>query len=301
MKSLFSLMLLAFALSCGKESFSQESQSGKIDGLVETDYFDAFCIGSVAHVFWNTSLPDTRSAVEELSKIISVDRAAIHSAPDESNRSLINLMFGYETRFSEEAISAVNYGDSGYIWKIERSVFPAMGGSTGVPPRYLSYVNADGSLIFPSRYLFSKKKVGPETQLYSVLPFAELETSSSNVNRIDGEDALRLAKEGLDSLIKKADESDVAIMTRFHDQKLVAYPIKTAITGKSETCNVWQVRFLLADDVAFELFDDSPIVVWVTSSGRISRLSLDSWNAEIAGTKDCTEADTRRVRPRGIR
>ena len=74
-------------------------------------------------------------------------------------------------------------------------------------------------------------------------------------------------------------------------KKLVAYPIKTANTGKSETCNVWQVRFLLADDVAFELFDDSPIVVWVTSSGRISRLSLDSWNAEIAGTKDCTEAD----------
>jgi hypothetical protein len=152
-------------------------------------------------------------------------------------------------------------------------------------------VNADGSLILPSRYLFSQKKVGPETRLYSVLPFVELETSSSNLNRIDGEDALRLAKEELDSLFKKADELDVAIKTRFHDQKLVAYPIKTVNTGKSETCNVWQVRFLLSDDVAFELFDDSPIVVWVTSSGRISRLSLDSWNAEIAGTKDCTEAD----------
>lgn len=292
-------MLLAIVLTCGDALFAQGLHSPQIDGLADADYFDAFCIGNVAHIFWNSSLPESGNAVTNLAKLIAVDRAAIHSAPDSSTRALIDLMFGYETRFSEESVSAVNYGDSGYIWRVERSVSPAMGGSTGCPPKYLSYVNADGSLIIPSRFLFGQKQVGPETKLYSVLSFANLESSSSTKDTIDGEDALRLAKAELDSLGTEAAELNISLKTRFHDQKLVDYPIKTTNTGKNKTCNVWQVRFLLADKASFELFDNSPIVVWVTTSGLVSKLSLESWEAKTCRTKDCTEADDRPLPDRG--
>jgi hypothetical protein len=292
-KSPIGLMLFAIVLTGGDALFGQGLHSGQIDGLADSDYFDAFCIGNVAHIFCNSSLPESGKAVTNLAKIIAVDRAAIHSAPDSSTRALIDLMFDFRTKFSEESVSAVNYGDSGYIWRVERSVSPAMGGSTGVPPKYLSYVNADGALIIPSKYLFGQKRVGPETKLYSVLSFADFENSSSTKSTIDGEEALRLAKADLDSLCKEAEELNFTLKTRFHDQKLISYPIKTLNTGKDETCNVWQVRFLVANNASFELFDSSPIIVWVTYSGKVSKLSLNSWNAEICRRKDCTEADDR--------
>ncbi len=48
----------------------------------------------------------------------------------------------------------------------------------------------------------------------------------------------------------------------------------------NQTCNVWQVPFLLADKTRFDMLDSSSIVVWVTTSEIVSKLSLDYWEAK---------------------
>lgn len=264
--------------------FSQDFASRQIDGLVDADFFDGFATGDAVYIYRTSGLPAHENAVDDLTKMLPVDRAALHGVPGRLNCELIDAMLGMKTTTSLTSIAVENFGDSGFLWKVVHNISPAHGGSTGVWPRFVRYVKPDGSLIKPEAYLCSQKLVFENTRLFSVMSFDDLSIISDEPE-IDGEDALRIARESIDKICAEALDEDIDIQTRYHDQRLVGIPIKAKNANETIHRPMWQVRFMLADHASYELFDDDPIVVWITSDGFASTLSLGEWHAKNRRTK----------------
>lgn len=261
---------------------AQESQRFSIKGLDRTEMIDGFEISGVVYIYHNSALPKADYAARDLSQLIPVDRAAIHGSPDASERALIELFYESEVEFEIESVSARRCNGSRYIWRVESSVsrsFFACGYGDN-SAKYIGYVNADGSLIEPSRYIVNHSRVGNNSLVYSTLSFAELTKQKAKEPRVDGEEALRIARAKLDAFSAEASKSDVQIKTRFHDQQRLEIPIRMKNTGDQETSAVWKVRFL----PNYIMESDDPfyncIVVWVTDGGVTSELSLNSWQAK---------------------
>lgn len=277
-------LVLIILLFSGGSLYAQSLGFSSVDGLADHDFFEAFSVGDAVYIYRNSRLPEPENAIAELSKIISVDRAAIHGAPSKSDRAIINQMMGFETELSVQSVCATDFGEGGFLWRVEHRISPAVGGTTGAWPHFVLYVNPDGSAIQPDRYLCSRRMVASDTALFSVLSFEDLSTGTGRP-AIDGEDALRIGRETIEAICSKASKQGLSIKTRFHDQRLTDVPIGTKNTGDIHYCRVWQVRFMLADGASFELFDNDPIVVWVTADGFASELSLEKWRARNRRTK----------------
>lgn len=90
----------------------------KLSGsLINPDVFDSFEIENVVFVNLVSDLPSADEAVTDLSKMISVDRAAIHAKPGPEIESLIELMLHrpHEPFLDEVCLS--KHGESGFLWK----------------------------------------------------------------------------------------------------------------------------------------------------------------------------------------
>ncbi len=281
MKSLLAIPLLVlFAPTL----YSQDLASRQIDGLFDADFFDGFATGDAVYIYRTPGLPAHENAVDDLTKMLPVDRAALHGVPGRLNDELIGAMLGMRTTTSLTSVAAENFGDSGFLWKVVNEIHPVHGGSTGVWPRFVRYVNPDGSLIEPEKYLCSRKLVSEDTELFSVISFDDLSIISDGPE-IDGEEALLIARKSIDKICTEALKQKTELRIRFHDQRLVAIPIKTKNAAETNYRAMWQVRYMLADHASYELFDNDPIVVWVTSDGFASTLSIDEWHAKNRRTK----------------
>jgi hypothetical protein len=264
--------------------FSQDLASRQLDGLLDKDYFDGFATGDVVYIYRTSGLPLREKAVEDLAKMLPVDRAALHGVPGGLNDALIDLMLGMQTTKSLASVAAENFGDSGFLWKVVYDIFPAQGGATGVWPRFVRYVKPDGSLVEPEKYLCSRKLVSEGSELFSVMSFNDLSIVSDGPE-VDGEEALLIARKSIDKLSAIASQQNIELRIRFHDQRLLEIPVKAENSGEINYRSMWQVRFMLANPVSYELFDNDPIVVWVTSDGFASTLSIGGWHAKSRRTK----------------
>ena len=261
--------------------FAQSYQSFELEGLDRSDIFDGFGISGVAYVFQTSALPLRDNAASDLLQLIPVDRAAIHGLPDESERALIDMFYESEVEFEVESVSAQKYYGSGFVWRVQCSVFPSgLGGFTGAPCKYVGYVNADGSLIEPARYLVSRSNIGNDSKVYSTLSFTDLTKPKTDKVRIDGEEALLLARKKLETFCAEAANKDINLKTRLHDQKLLEIPTRTKNSGALQTTAFWKVRFLPNYNLDSEDRVNNSIDVWVADNGVVSELSLNSWQAK---------------------
>jgi hypothetical protein len=261
--------------------FAQSYQSFELEGLDRSDIFDGFGISGVAYVFQTSALPPRDNTANDLSQMIPVNRAAIHGLPDESERALIEMFYESEVEFEVESVSAQKHYGSGFVWRVQCSVFPSgFGGLTGAPYKYIGYVNADGSLIEPVRYLVSRSDIGNDSKVYSTLSFAELTKPKTDKVRIDGEEALRLARTKLETFCAEAANKDINLKARLHDQQLLDIPTRTENSGALQTTSVWKVRFLPNYNLDSEDRVNNSINMWVVDNGVVSELSLNSWQAK---------------------
>lgn len=281
MRSLISILLIVLL---APTLFSQDLISPQMDGLFDKDVFDGFATGDAVYVYRAVKLPANEKAVKDLTKMLPVDRAALHGVPGKLQDELTDAMLGMETTTSLQSVSAESYGDLGFLWKVVYDIRPAQGGATGVWPSFIRYVKPDGSLINPETYICSRKLVAEDTPLFSVMSFDDLSIDSDSP-QIDGEEALRIARESIEKICAAALVENLKIKTRFHDQGIVKIPIKGKKPNETILRPMWQVRFMLADHASYELFDCDPIIVWITSDGFASTLSLNEWHAKNRRTK----------------
>jgi len=278
-------LAILFLLLATPTLFSQDLASRQINGLLDVDFFDAFSVGDTVYIYRTSGLPALKNAVNDLTKLITVDRAALHGVPGKIDCELMDVMLELKTRTSLHSVAAEIFGNSGFLWKVVHEIGPAHIGSTGVWPKFVSYVNPDGSLIKPEKYICSGKLVAEDTHLFSVISFDDLSMISDGPE-IDGEDALRIGRESIEKLCTEALKQNIVIRTRYHDQRLVGIPIKTKNAGETNYRQMWRVRFILADHVSYELLDSDPVVVWITTDGCASTLSINEWHAKNRRTKD---------------
>lgn len=248
---------------------------------------DAFPIGDVVFVYRRSELPSGDNAVADLSKIIPAHRAEIHGRPGPDVSSLINQMLGTPHTTHVESLSAINYGDSGYVWKVTRKLFPSFGGFSGVPFQFRSYVNPDGSLIAPERYLCDHDTVvGTEGRffgndnIFSVMSFADFEVDEKNAKHIHGDQALSLATNAIEKFVAQKPLKKHKVAYRLHDQSLLRLPVATNHDGKLAMRKVWAVNFVDAKLTGNAIHEAEPLTVWVTVDGMVSQLTFRSWKAQ---------------------
>ncbi len=267
--------LLSAFLVCLNFVGIQSNEPDVLDDVSDRDVFDGFVIGNVAYLFRDSELPGSDNAVFSLAKLIGVDRAAIHGAPDQSEQELINQSHDWEMQTSVSQLAAINFGGSGFIWKVEHEISPVRGGSTGLPPTFLAYVKGDGSVIKADRFLLSCANLHHGSRIYSILSFEDLTHKSRDTPLLDGENVLELARAAVNSFCTEALKDKLAVQFRFHDQTLLQIPVRVRNTGEIVSYDIWRVQFTISEDTT----RSTPIALWVTKDGLVSNLSLDSWDA----------------------
>ncbi len=139
----------------------------------------------------------TKKRLNDLTKMLPVDRCCTSWRTWETPRRINGCHAGMEMTTSLQSVSAESFGDLGFLWKVVYDIRPAQGGATGVWPRFIRYVKPDGSLINPEHNICSRKLVAEDIPLFSVMSFDDLSIDSDSP-QIDGEEALRIARESIE-------------------------------------------------------------------------------------------------------
>ncbi len=101
-----------------------------------------------------------------------------------------------------------------------------MGGSSGPGINYRSYVRPDGSRLYPSLFLVRRRAVTQYQAMYSVMSIEDaLDTDTTK--KVDGEDALQIAKSALAKFQGEQLAEFLDLKVRFHDQSLLNFKVSS--------------------------------------------------------------------------
>lgn len=274
---------LILAILLQTASFAQMAVSSSKIALLQTDdLFDAYSLGQIVYVYRESSFPTLESAVTDLEKLISVDRAAEHGKPDTLMlQQLESRLMGIELSPRLDEAAAMNRGDCGFLWKLCWTLFPAKQNLGGKPWICRTYVGPDGSDIKPELALcdeisFSKGKHGSNC-LVSSLPFTRLSKRVDAKQAIHGEDVLTRAQAELKSAVESIDLEQRPSL-RFRDQELIKVPFEQLHTGHIENREVWAVHFVPAELQGKDILNADPFTVWVTIDGQVGKLTWNGWS-----------------------
>lgn len=267
---------------CGAQSY----YAPRIDSLSEKDVLDAFAIGNVVFFYRYSQLPSNDKAVSDLSKVISVHRAKLHGRPDRDVCSLVDRMLGHPHQLTVKKLSAIDHGDSGFVWKITWEIQPKHGGSSGIPFEFRSYVNPDGSVMMPERFLCDHVPVpGTDQNIFSILSFSDFQTDEENGEKVHGDRVLSLATNSVRSLEMEKPLMEQKVGFRFRGQSVMQLPVGMKHDGKPIIRRVWAVTFVDAKSTGNAIHEAEPLTVWVTEDGIVSQLTFGKWQARSRRTK----------------
>ena len=273
-------LLIAMLISASLSA--QMSRNFSSEDLLQDDHvLDAYSLGRIVFVYRRSSLPSPETAVTDLSKLISVDRAAEHGKPDQLMlRQLNSPLMGIELKPELNEATAVNCGDRGFFWRILWEFYPAKGGSSGPPLTCRTYVGPDGSLIPVERALcdmieFPNEDDGGDC-LVSSLPFKKLSKRAKERAVIHGDEVLSRAQTKLDEALANSGREH-KLSLRFRDQELINVPYKLLHTGETEERDIWAVHYVLPDLQHDAILKSDPFTVWVTVDGEVGKLTWNGW------------------------
>lgn len=255
------------------------------DMFTDTDVLDAYSIGNVCFVVRRSQLPMDDEVCKDVSKVLPVDRAVIHARPGFDQQLLINQLLGQPHRLRLDSICLVDHGDAGFVWTTTWDLYPAVGGSSGIPFQYRVHVKPNGALIVPEHYLCDViGDPGLDQILLSVLAFDDLNRPAGDIQEgqsstIFGDEALDLARTAVQKLLEPELGRGETPGFRFYDQSAIDVPIRTKHDGSIEKRKVWAVNFIAADTAAENVHAVAQFTVWVTEDGFVSHLSRGSWQA----------------------
>jgi hypothetical protein len=273
-------------LACPGVCAAQDFWVTRTDSLADEDVLDAFPIGNVVFVYRNTALPSADKAVRDLSKIISVDRAGVHGKPSDEDHALIDSMLGFPHTPHLRQLSAIDWGESGFIWEVTWNLYPSTGGSTGIPFQFRAHVNGDGSLIVPERFLCDHVDIpGLEEPVFSVLAFGDLDFEEQGATIIHGDQALSLATSAVRMLFKEDSKEGQPANLRFYDQSVIDLRVGTKNNGQFEIKKVWAVNFIPSNLSGDDIHRADELTVWVTTDGFVSQLTRDRWEGKTRRAK----------------
>jgi len=276
---------IAFSPTIGLGQFNPSSPRVLTTSIDCDDMLDASAVGHAVFVFRRSQLQQGELAHRGLSELIPVDRAEVHGRPGREVRALIAHMLGTPHELHVREVCASIKETPGFIWKVTWELFPARGGSTGTPYESHAFVNPDGSVLTPERFLCDHMYLANGNEEYyfggghgvfSALAIADIGVKADDTT-VHGDKVLSLAKAALDRFVEENFEASKGPNLRFHDQSLIDLPIDTDRNAQVVKAKVWAVNFIEADLAREEINQSDPFTVWVTTDGLVSQLSLHRW------------------------
>jgi hypothetical protein len=252
-----------------------------VDEIAGATVSDAFVVGDVAFVVLEADIFAKGKPELELPNLLSAAKAVRNGTPSSTFMRLLSQSVGYQCRLSVDRVSAVNFGDSGFVWHLVWNIRPHKGGTSGPTSQYRAYVRADGSCVPPTLYLRDVTSLG-ECSLYSTLaikrsplPRKGPELTSDRIGQ--------LALQKLENTLKRA---KAAYGLRQSSIELVSLPLESnGGSGNGSIFRAYCVQVVLTRPNATENASNT-IKIWVNMNGDVSEVTLDEWRIPKKGKQD---------------
>lgn len=244
------------------------------DFLPDADPENTFSIGQIIFEY-PVDRPRQDRPVTKLSELQSVAAIVKAAIPGPALRALIEQQLKLPHDFEFESAKVVDFGDDGFMWKVEFYLVPFQGGIAGVPFRYQALLDGHGKLIPPRLTIydaFFHSSKGGWTSSAMRLP--EGPTAKKSI-LTDKEIRQRAITSLVDATKRKADDERVAVDMVYQSQQLVSIPVATDEGGNVTKVNIWAVNFR---DPAVQQPSKRLFTVWVTEDGRTADIGhIDHW------------------------
>jgi hypothetical protein len=193
--------------------------------------------------------------------------------------ALVDQQLQIPHTFRLDEVTAENWGDAGFMWRVTYSLFPKQGASTGIPFQYRAVLDGWGNLISPRLAVFDLYFHSPDEGWTSSVLRLPASPSAKDA-ALDAEKIRNRATEKLEEAKSKAKKAGNAALTRmtFKDQKLIRIPVASDANGSLSYLDIWAVNFR---DASKPNRPDEPFTVWVTADGRtadIQHVDLYFWD-----------------------
>jgi hypothetical protein len=236
------------------------------DLLPDADPDSVFRIGQILFHYQLDGLPADENRVRELSKLQPVAEIVKAATPGPGLSALVDQQLQTPHLFHLDEVTAENWGNSGFMWRVTYSLFPKQGALAGIPFQYRAVLDGRGNLLSPRLAVFDLYFHSPdEGWTSSVLRLPASPPAKDAA--LDAEKIRKRATEKLEEAKGKAKEAGNAALTRmtFRDQKLIRFPVDSDANGSLSYHDVWAVNFR---DATTPDRPNEPFTVWVTADGR---------------------------------
>lgn len=246
--------------------------------LPDADPDSVFRIGQIIFHYQFDELPADDHPVRDLSTLQPVAEIVKAATPGPALSALVDQQLHIPHTFHLDEVTAENWGNAGFMWRVTYSLIPKQGASTGIPFQYRAVLDGRGNLISPRLAVFDLYFHSPdEGWTSSVLRLPASPPAKDAA--LDAETIRNRATEKLEEAKRKAKDAGNAALTRmtFRDQKLIRFPVDSNENGSLSYLDVWAVNFR---DATKPDRPDEPFTVWVTSDGHtadIQHVDLYFW------------------------